>query len=114
MQNKYKSAEVLYNNIRAGIITKTHSGYEFIYDQDYLGENRARPISLSMPLSREIYRSRELFPFFEGLLPEGWLLAQTSSVLKIDTNDKFNLLLNIGRDTIGAVSIVPLEVNSFE
>jgi len=112
MQNK--SAEVLFNNKRAGIITKTDSGYEFIYDQNYLGENNARPISISIPLSRETYRSRELFPFFEGLLPEGWLLAQTSSVLKIDTNDKFNLLLNIGRDTIGAVSIIPLEVNSFE
>ncbi len=114
MQNKYKSAEILYNNKKAGILTKTESGYEFIYDQDYLNENSARPISLSLPLSQEIYRSRGLFPFFEGLLPEGWLLAQTSSVLKIDTSNKFSLLLNVGRDTIGAVSIIPLEVNSFE
>ncbi|MCJ7473025.1 MAG: HipA N-terminal domain-containing protein [Actinobacteria bacterium] len=111
MQNKYKSAEVLYNNKRAGIIKRTDSGYEFIYDLDYLGDNSSRPVSLSMPLSQEIYRSRELFPFFEGLLPEGWLLSQTSSVLKIDVNDKFNLLLNIGRDTIGAVSIIPLDLN---
>ena len=109
MQDKYKSAEVLYNNKRAGIIKKTDSGYEFIYDQNYLNDNNTRPVSLSMPLSQEVHRSRDLFPFFEGLLPEGWLLSQTSSVLKIDSNDKFNLLLNIGRDPIGAVSIIPLD-----
>jgi len=109
VQNKYKSAEVLYNNKRAGIIKKTGSWYEFIYDQDYLNESNSKPVSLSMPLSQKIYRSRNLFPFFEGLLPEGWLLSQISSALKIDTSDKFNLLLNIGRDTIGAVSIIPLD-----
>ena len=109
MQNKYKSAEVLYNNRRAGIIKKTDSEYEFIYDRDYLSDDNSKPVSLSMPLSQEVYRSKELFPFFEGLLPEGWLLLQTNSVLKIDADDKFNLLLNIGLDTIGAVSIIPFD-----
>ena len=109
MKEKYTSAEVYYNNIKAGILKKTGSGYEFIYDIDYLKMDSVKPISLSMPLSNEVYRSKRLFSFFEGLLPEGWLMYQTSSALKIDPEDKFNMLLEVGRDTIGAVSIIPVQ-----
>jgi serine/threonine-protein kinase HipA len=109
MKEKYTSAEVYYNNIKAGILKNTGFGYEFIYDINYLKSDSPKPISLSMPLSNEIYRSKKLFPFFEGLLPEGWFLSQTSSALKIDPNDKFNMLLRVGRDTIGAVSIIPMQ-----
>jgi serine/threonine-protein kinase HipA len=108
MENNYRSAEIFYNDIRAGILTKTSSGFEFRYYSDYLESDSPRPISLSMPLSNEVYRSKELFAFFEGLLPEGWLMSQTSSVLKIDPSDKFNILLHVGKDTVGAITIIPI------
>ena len=37
-------------------------------------------VSLSLPLREEPYVDKRLFPFFDGLIPEGWLLeiaAQT-------------------------------------
>jgi len=56
-----------------------------------------------------MYESPRLFSFFDGLLPEGWLLDVTSSTANIDANDKFGLLLHTGEDPIGAVSILPLD-----
>ena len=62
-----------------------------------------------MPLRAEKYDSKELFPFFDGLLPEGWLLDLDCAAAKIDKNDKFRLLLHTGRDPVGAVSVQPIE-----
>ena len=104
-----KSALVYYDGKMAGLITKTEDGYVFEYAQEYVNSPDARPVSLTMPLQKEKFESHILFPFFDGLLPEGWLLNLTSRALKIDKEDKFELLLHIGKDTIGAISIIPKE-----
>jgi serine/threonine-protein kinase HipA len=103
------SAIVYYQDKAAGLLKKTLAGYEFLYNPDYIKDTNSRPISLSIPLSEKKYFSADLFPFFENLLPEGWLLELTVSRLKIDKNDKFNLLLHVGNDTVGAVRIEPME-----
>jgi serine/threonine-protein kinase HipA len=105
MESETLRADVFYLDKRAGTLTKTRTGYEFEYDLAYLADRAARPISLSMPLQSDKYVSRQLFSFFEGLLPEGWLLDLISATAKIDKNDKFRLLLHTGSDPIGAVSI---------
>ena len=100
-----QQAVVFYGQARAGLLTKKEDGYEFAYDRDYLANAEVMPISLSLPLREEKYESKDLFPFFDGLLPEGWLLDLTCSIAKIDKNDKFRLLLQTGQDPVGAVSI---------
>ena len=85
------------------MLQKTPAGYIFEYDQAYAAATGAKPISLAMPLNKRRFEAAKLFPFFEGLLPEGWLLNITSKALKIDKDDKFELLLHIGKDTIGAI-----------
>ncbi len=102
-------AEIYCGDKRAGELRKTEKGFEFAYDHAYLSEAGAQPISLSMPLRAEKYESKLLFPFFDGLLPEGWLLDLICASAKIDKNDKFRLLLHTGRDPIGAVSVRELE-----
>lgn len=109
MNNGSLHAAVYYRERKAGVLTKTSAGYEFVYDPAYLADPAAQPISLSMPLRDEKYESSRLFSFFDGLLPEGWLLDLISATAKIDKNDKFRLLLHTGRDPIGAVSIRPTE-----
>lgn len=104
-----RNAFVYYNGAKAGVLQKNSAGYVFEYDTAYVLTPGARPVSLALPLNKGRFESSKLFPFFEGLLPEGWLLNITSKTLKIDKNDKFELLLHIGKDTIGAVSIVPEE-----
>jgi serine/threonine-protein kinase HipA len=103
------SALVYYRDKKAGLLKKTEDGYEFKYDLSYLNDVDAKPISLTIPLTQKKYFSDHLFPFFENLLPEGFLLDMTVAKLKIDKNDKFNILLHVGRDTVGAVSTEPLE-----
>ena len=107
MEKEATRADVYYREMRAGVLKKTGEGYEFVYDAEYLVDPAARPISLSMPLQEEKYVSSRLFSFFDGLLPEGWLLDLISATAKIDKSNKFQLLLHTGRDPIGAVSVRP-------
>jgi len=102
-------AQIFYQNQKAGILKQTDQGYEFAYDLDYLKSSKSLPISLTLPLQSEKYKSKELFPFFLGLLPEGWLLGMTTRTLNLSPLDKFNLLLHTGGNTVGAVSVRPLK-----
>ena len=70
-----------------------------------LDRENASAVSLTMPLSKDMYRSKTLFSFFDGLIPEGWLLDVVSRNWKIDVRDRFGLLLVACRDAIGNVSV---------
>ena len=96
---------VFVQNMRAGLITETDTGYEFYYENEYLEKEDSLAVSLTLPLSREIYKSNTLFPFFDGLIPEGWLLNVVERNWKIDGKDRFGLLLAACRDCIGDVYI---------
>lgn len=97
-----RKGKVYYNDIYAGLIYENETEYVFEYDNSYNG----KPISLTMPITSTPYRSNILFPFFDGLIPEGWLLEIAYSKFNIDIRDRFNLLLNFCNDCIGAVSII--------
>ncbi|MFR8904709.1 MAG: type II toxin-antitoxin system Y4mF family antitoxin [Blautia wexlerae] len=88
-----------------GIIAETEEGYIFTYDQDYLDREDAVAVSLTLPLRQEPYETTILFPFFDGLIPEGWLLGVVSRNWKINQKDRFGLLLSACRDCIGDVCI---------
>lgn len=112
MDKPEERATVYYGDKEAGELTKTPAGFEFTYKSDYLRDPDSMPISLAMPLTETKYESPTLFPFFDGLLPEGWLLELTCTSAKIDKNDKFHLLLHTGKDPVGAVSIRPADKES--
>lgn len=101
----FRTAYVYVRNVFAGTLAETDSGYSFSYDNDYLKSDNAAAVSLTLPLRDEPYHSRTLFPFFDGLIPEGWLLNVVSRNWKIDTKDRFGLLLVACKDAIGNVSI---------
>ncbi len=103
-----KEGHVYFDHIPAGIISETDEGYEFVYNTDYLRMPGARPVSLTLPLSDKVYQSKVLFPFFDGLIPEGWLLDIAVEHWKIRPTDRFQLLMASCKDAIGAVSIIPI------
>lgn len=85
--------------------------YFFAYDAAYLAKADASPVSLTLPLSAQTYQSEgRLFPFFDGLIPEGWLLDVVTSNWKIDRADRFGLLLVACKDCIGTVRIEEADV----
>lgn len=92
----------------AGVITEDENGYRFAYNHDYLLSPDAEPVSLTLPLREQPYESNVLFPFFDGLIPEGWLLNIAERNWKIRRHDRMALLLTCCRDCIGNVSIIPL------
>ena len=102
-----RTAKVLYKNEIAGTLTDTESaeGYLFQYDPAYLEKDTAKPVSLTLPLQENTFKSKILFPFFDGLIPEGWLLNIAVKNWKINQRDRFGLLLVMCNDCIGCVSI---------
>ena len=101
----FRTEFVYVRNVFAGTLAETDFGYSFSYDNNYLKSDQATAVSLTLPLSDELYESRTLFAFFDGLIPEGWLLNVVSRNWKIDTKDRFGLLLVACKDAIGNVSI---------
>lgn len=104
-----RRAQVLYRDIVAGELIEDDNGYTFTYNQSYLANHDAEPISLSMPLTVKPYQSNVLFPFFDGLIPEGWLLDISIKNWKINPNDRMGLLLACCKDCIGAIGILPIK-----
>jgi len=98
----------MYDKI-AGILSEDDEGFHFTYDRQYLESENAEPISLTTPLKTEIFSSKILFPFFDGLIPEGWLLDIAAKNWKLDVRDRMSILLVTCMDCIGAVSIEELK-----
>ena len=100
-----KQAGIYVNDVFCGILTEDEEGFHFSYDGAYLARQDAAAVSPTMPLNIQHYDKEMMFPVFDGLIPEGWLLDIVSHNWKIDQNDRFGLLLAACRDCIGNVSI---------
>ncbi|EKD51741.1 MAG: hypothetical protein ACD_62C00188G0005 [uncultured bacterium] len=100
-------AKVYFKNTLAGHLTKEDKQFSFTYNTDYLEQQNAVPISLTLPLSSEPIISKKLHPFFAHLIPEGWLFDLNAQSLKIDAKDEFAMLLATGKECVGAVSVMP-------
>lgn len=105
---RLRSAIVSLAGERVGILEETPGGSQFTYDAAWLEHPRAKPIAPSLPLRPTPYTTEGLHPFFENLLPEGWLLQITRKTLGVSGHDVFGLLLATCRDCIGAVEITPM------
>jgi serine/threonine-protein kinase HipA len=90
----------------AGVIEEREGLCVFTYDAAYLLRKDALPVSLTLPLRSEPYREKTMIPFFDGLIPEGWLLELLTDNWKIDPRDRMSLLLRACKDCIGNVSVV--------
>jgi serine/threonine-protein kinase HipA len=104
-----RQGKVYYKNYLAGIITETNEGeYVFRYDEQYVKDHPKEFITFTMPVTNNPYTENRLFPFFEGLIPEGWLLNIASKNWKINKSDRMGLLLACCKNCIGAVSVQPI------
>jgi len=108
MGQKRNKVDIYLHDQKAGLLERTDGGYRFTYYDDYFYSDGAEPVSITLPLREKTYESASLFPFFLGLIPEGWLLDITSRTLKIDPENVFAILVETCGDCIGAVKIVPL------
>lgn len=105
METTYRTAYIYVREAFAGYLRETDSGYSFIYDAEYLKDPNATNVSITLPKCKQEYTSKTLFAFFDGLIPEGWLLNVVTRNWKLNPNDRFGILLAACRDSIGNVSI---------
>ena len=104
-----RRAEIYYKKILAGKLTETNEGeFVFQYENLYVENHPGEFITFTMPVASKPYIEKRLFPFFEGLIPEGWLLDIASKSWKINPNDRMGLLLACCQNCIGAVSVIPI------
>ena len=104
-----RQAKIYFKDRFAGLLTEEDNGYVYRYDESYLALPDAQPVSLALPLQAEDYFSPVLFPFFDGLIPEGWLLDVATRNADVSILDRMSLLLLCCRDCIGAVSVVEIK-----
>lgn len=98
-------AEIKVHDFTAGWLTQDENGYHFVYDPAYLKSPKPEPVSLTLPLQEAPFTNKVLFPFFDGLIPEGWLLDIAERNWKLSPRDRMGLLLACCKDCIGAVSV---------
>ncbi|EOO6105877.1 HipA N-terminal domain-containing protein [Escherichia coli] len=97
------------NNQRVGELTKLANGaHTFKYAPEWLASRYARPLSLSLPLQRGNITSDAVFNFFDNLLPDSPIVRDR--IVKryhAKSRQPFDLLSEIGRDSVGAVTLLP-------
>ena len=110
-----REAIIKYNGIDAGILTELDSGeYQFEYNKNYVQNSPNAFVSFNLPVRLLPFISKNFFPFFDGLIPEGWLLNIAMESWKINSSDRMGLLLACCQNAIGAVSIHPINENNNE
>jgi serine/threonine-protein kinase HipA len=95
---------------RAGVIREDENGYSFQYDEDYLLSPIYGAVSRTLPLRSEAFTDKNMLPFFDGLIPEGWLLQIAVENWKLNPRDRMGLLITLCKDCIGDISIIQNEI----
>jgi serine/threonine-protein kinase HipA len=101
-----KKGKVYKKDKLAGIVWEDADGYGFKYDEAYLNKPVYGPISKTLPVRAEVFTDKNMLPFFDGLIPEGWLLQIAIDNWKLDPRDRMGLLLALCKDCIGDVSVI--------
>src|SRR3954464_15675343 len=101
-----KALSVFMNAKFAGILSCGKRGLSFQYDGQWLADRAFVPLSVTMPRSPWPYGHRQVYPYFENLLPEADLRKAVAKARGVDSEDVFELLAKTAGDCAGAVSLV--------
>jgi serine/threonine-protein kinase HipA len=111
MGRKRQKAELFayMNGEKVGILTRAANGrLEFSYGESWLKSNSGRPLSLSMPLTEQIYAGDPVENYFDNLLPDSQPIRnRIQKRFRAASNRVFDLLWHIGRDCVGALQLLP-------
>ena len=106
------SLAVWMNGERVGTWSVSATGsHRFVYANEWMTNPRARPISLSLPLTAGPLEGDKVRNFFDNLLPDSeGIRLRIKTRLRLKRADAFSLLQAIGRDCVGAVQLLPLDM----
>ena len=98
-----RKAKVYVRGVEAGTLTELLQGKDYLFE--YLDGYEGLEVSRTMPKNVKVYKFDKFPPFFDGLLPEGIQLDGLLKIKKIDRNDHFSQLIEVGDDMVGVVTV---------
>ncbi|MBI2306314.1 MAG: type II toxin-antitoxin system HipA family toxin [Rhodocyclales bacterium] len=109
--SRTQALDIWMNGERVGTWSVSpREGHAFAYAAEWLANPRRRPISLSLPLSRETdpVRGEVVEAYFDNLLPDSRdIRTRLARRYGAGSVNAFQLLTAIGRDCVGAVQLLP-------
>jgi serine/threonine-protein kinase HipA len=108
-KRQHTPLRVLLNNQHMGQLLKESSGaISFRYDESWLSNEAAIPVSLSLPLREDAFKGEPVLAVFEKLLPDSEVLRKRiAEKMGAHGTDAYSLLSQIGRDCVGALQFIP-------
>ena len=113
-KRRHTPLRVLLNNQLVGHFMKKAGGScSFFYDENWLSNDAAIPVSLSLPLREDAFDGEPVAAVFENLLPDSDVLRKrVAEKVGARGTDAFSLLSQIGRDCVGALQFIPENVEA--
>lgn len=107
-QPRTQRLTVWLNSKLVGAFDRAASGaISFRYDNAWLAWPNAMPVSISLPLTGEVFRGQPVVNVFENLLPDAERVRRNVAArLGADGTDAFSLLAVAGRDCVGALQFL--------
>jgi serine/threonine-protein kinase HipA len=106
--------DVFINAIKVGRLSHDSqlNRYDFAYTKEWLDRADRFPLSAHIPFDAKVTQnpdvlSTNLRQFFENLLPEGAALDAAAATAKVSKSSVAGLLAVLGRETAGALRILP-------
>lgn len=95
------------NGVKVGTLSKDkNGGLHFSYTQQWMNRLGARPISLSLPITKQKYSGDLVYNFFDNLLPDNPNIRnKIQARFNIGSGHAFDLLAAIGKDCVGAIQL---------
>jgi serine/threonine-protein kinase HipA len=100
------------NGEKVGLLSSTASGrLELRYDAAWLNSKSGRALSLSMPLTDQVYSGDSVENYFDNLLPDSQPIRnRIQKRFGAKSNRGFDLLWHVGRDCVGALQLFPEDI----
>ncbi|WP_367608121.1 type II toxin-antitoxin system HipA family toxin [Legionella sp. W05-934-2] len=112
-KKRYRELFVYMNGVSVGKLLRESTGQlVFKYDQHWLDDSLARPVSLSMPLTEVPYKGPIVECYFENLLPDSDAIRKRIQArFNAESTKCFDLLSQIGGDCVGALQLLTEPLN---
>jgi serine/threonine-protein kinase HipA len=98
------------NGERVGTWTVASGKDQLQYDDSWLQSPQARPLSLTLPFTpgNQPHRGEQVGAWFDNLLPDSQRIRdRIASRFKTKGKGAFDLLAEVGRDSVGAIRLLP-------